>query len=72
MHAYWVNAADLIEHAADGLHDARGVADLEYRFSCTLLQQNPVLSQLFVHSLTPDEKESWRMNKSCILPDFDI
>lgn len=56
MHAYGVNAADLIEHAADCLHDARGIADLEYRFSCTLLQHNPVLSQLLVHSLTPDEK----------------
>ena len=72
MHAYGVNAADLIEHAVDGLHDARRVADLEYRFSCILLQHNPVLSQLFVHSLTSDEKESWRINKSCILPDFDI
>ena len=72
MHAYGVNAANLIEHATNGLHDARAIADLEYRFSCTLLQRNPVLSELTIHSLTSDEKESWRMNKSCIVPDFDI
>ena len=67
LHAYGVRAADFIEHAADGLHDARGVADLEYRFSCTLLQHNPVLSQLFVHSLTPEEKNigAYTIPSSC-------
>ena len=72
MHVYGFSLDDLTVHPTPRTRDARAIEDLECGFSCALLQNYPVLSQLFVHAVAPGLGQSWRMNKSCIVPDFDL
>ena len=72
MHVYGFSVDDLTEHPIPRIHNPQAIEDLEYGFSCALLQNYSVLSQLFVHDVAPEMGQSWRMNNTCIVPDFDI
>ena len=72
MHVYGFSADDLAEYPIPRIHNPQAIEDLEHGFSFALLQNYPVLSQLFVHAAAPELGQSWRMNMSCIVPDLDI
>lgn len=49
-------------------HENPSLADLVQEFAVAIVNKNPVLSQLFVHTEKPSELSSWRITENSFVP----